>query len=333
MYYIVGDKGQRRELTLLFHDLESQPQTPEGRFIILQEITKKLHSTDQLNLLNLFLTTYVEEHKEDPYNGYYLLIVAKNYLSQGAEPFAVQYFERILRNHVDLEVDGTSIHYVCLQNLIRLVEDPELKVTYYKSLLSRFGDKTDRGPAYYFLAKTYEELGEWDLAIQAYRNFLGYPETSVQGVPHAHEQVRSIIEFYDYPNKNWTMESLEDLVSTIKYAMWTRNARLLSRYRAKVNFFASSWEEEGSDANQSFLDDLGSFLTQRIHYNAELDRDSNYREAYLRTWGWSYRIKTWYLYFRRVDFPADPEIHGQWEWGGIYFGEKPFAGTVTEPDT
>jgi hypothetical protein len=129
------------------------------------------------------------------------------------------------------------------------------------------------------------------------------------------------------------MESLEDLVSTIKYAMWTRNARLLSRYRAKVNFFASSWEEEGSDANQSFLDDLGSFLTQRIHYNAELDRDSNYREAYLRTWGWSYRIKTWYLYFRRVDFPADPEIHGQWEWGGIYFGEKPFAGTVTEPDT
>lgn len=331
-YYIIGNQDQKRELTLLFHDFENQPQNPESRFIIIQEITKKLHSADQLNLLNLFLTTYVEDHKDDPYNGYYLLVVARNYLSQGAEPFAVQYFERILKNHVDLEVDGTSIHYVCLQNLIRLVDDPELKVGYYKSLLSRFGDKTDRGPSYYFLAKTYEDLGEWDLAIQAYRNFLGYPEITVQGVPHAHEQVRSMIEFYDYPNKNWTMESLEDLVSTVKYAMWTRNSRLLSRYRAKVNFFASSWEEERTDANQNFLDGLGSFLTQRIHYNAELDRDSNNREAYLRTWGWSYRIKTWYIYFRRVNFPADPEIHGQWEWGGIYFGEKPFAGTDTEPD-
>ncbi len=328
-YFIVGDKELQKELTLLFHDFEKQPRNPESRFIVIQEITKKLHSADRLNLLNLFLTGYVEEHKKDPYNGYYLLIVAQNYLSQGAEPFAVQYFERILKNHVDLEVDGTSVHFVCLQNLIRLVGDPELKVGYYKSLLSRFPDQTDRGPTYYFLAKTYEELGEWDLAIQAYRSFLGYPEITVNGVPHAHEQVRSIIEFYDYPDKNWTMESLEDLVSTVKYAMWTRNSRLLTRYMAKVNFFAGSWEEEHNDTSSSFLAGLGTFLGQRIHYNNELDRDSNNREAYLRTWGWSYRIKTWYLYFRRVDFPADPEIHGQWEWSGIYFGEKPFAGAIT----
>ena len=24
----------------------------------------------------------------------------------------------------------------------------------------------------------------------------------------------------------------------------------------------------------------------------------------------------------KVNFPADPEIHGRWEWAGIYFGEK-----------
>jgi len=326
-YYIVGDKELQRELSLLFRDLQKQADNPESRFVLIQEITKKLHTIDELNLLNLFLTSYVENHPEDSYNGYYLLIVAQNYLSQGADPFAVQYFERILRNHVDLAVNGTTVHYICLQNLIDLVSDPELKVSYYKNLLSRFPEKIERGPTYYFLAKTYEELGDWDLAIQAYRNFLGYPETSIKGVPHAHEQVRSIIEFYDYPNKDWTMESLEDLVNTVKYAMWTRNSRLLRRYRAKVNFFAISWEEESAEANQNFLDGLGSLLTQRIHYNSDLDRDSNNREAYLRTWGWSYRIKTWYLYFRRVDFPADPEIHGQWEWAGIYFGEKPFAGT------
>jgi len=328
-YFIVGTSDQQKELRLLFHDLDTQTDNPESRFIIIQEITKKLRAADRPNLLNLFLTTYVENHKTDPYNGYYLLIVAQNYLSEGAEPFAVQYFERILKNHTDLEVNGTTVHFICLKNLIRLMDEPELKVDYYKKLISQFSDKIDNGPTYYFLAKTYEELGEWDLAIQAYRNFLGHPEAKVAGVPHAHEQVRSMIEFYDYPNKNWTMESLDDLVKTIKYAMWTRNSRTLTRYRAKVNFFAISWEEAPTEANQNFLSGLGGFMGQRIHYNNELDRDSNTREAYLRTWGWSYRIKTWYLYFRRVHFPADPEIHGQWEWAGIYFGEKPFTGTDT----
>ncbi|MDR1596788.1 MAG: tetratricopeptide repeat protein, partial [Treponema sp.] len=45
-------------------------------------------------------------------------------------------------------------------------------------------------------------------------------------------------------------------------------------------------------------------------------------EAYLRTWGWSQYISTWYLYFRKINFPSDPEIHGRWEWAGIYYGEK-----------
>ena len=59
-----------------------------------------------------------------------------------------------------------------------------------------------------------------------------------------------------------------------------------------------------------------------IHFNAKLDETSNPNEAYLRTWGWSPYISVWYLYFRKVNFPVDPEIHGRWEWAGIRFGEK-----------
>ncbi len=325
--YIVGDEEQRRELTRLFSDLESEPANPETRFIVIREITKILHAEQRDTLLNLFLSTYVETHHSDPYNGYYLLIVARNYLSSGAEPFAVHYFERILKNYPDLAVEDMSIHFVCLKNLIELVSNPEIKVTYFKNLISRFGEEIEMGSTYYHLARTYEELGEWDLAIQAYRNFLNYPGAEVEGVPNAQEQIRTMIEFYDYRNKTWTMESLDDLVNTIKYAIRTRNGALLSRYRAKVNFFAVSWEEEMIDANLNFLEGLHTFLNRRIHYSGELDLDSNAQEAYLKTWGWSYRIKTWYLYFRRVYLPSDPDIHGQWEWGGIYFGEKPFAGS------
>jgi hypothetical protein len=59
-----------------------------------------------------------------------------------------------------------------------------------------------------------------------------------------------------------------------------------------------------------------------IEYQARLDSSSNAGEAYLRTWGWSQYLSVWYLYFRTIYFPSDPEIHGRWEWAGIYYGEK-----------
>ena len=59
-----------------------------------------------------------------------------------------------------------------------------------------------------------------------------------------------------------------------------------------------------------------------MNFNDTLDELSNEGEAYLRSTGWNYRIPTWYFYFRRVEYPADPEINGSWEWAGVFFGEK-----------
>jgi hypothetical protein len=99
---------------------------------------------------------------------------------------------------------------------------------------------------------------------------------------------------------------------------------------AKVNFFTMSWEQtENPKTEVQFIDHFNDFLGSRVWCSPNVDRDSNEQEAYLKTTGWSYRIQTWYLYFRKVYFPADPEKHGQWEWAGIYFGEKPFASLGT----
>lgn len=324
-YYIVGNEKEKDELLQLSQAMDEQSSNPEANFILIQEITKILHGQGEIEILNLFLTTYVEKNSEDPFNGYYLLLTAQNYLDSGAMPFAIHYFDRILKNYSDLRVRGQSIHYICLSNLIKLVDKPQNKVDYYKELLSNFSDDIEKGPAYFYLAKTYEELGEWDLSIQAYKNFLQYPESKVPGYPDAVKQIRPIIDFYDYRNKNWIRENLNDLVNSVKYAIRNKDFRRLSIYRAKINFFAVSWEQVKTEANPAFLDKLNTFMKNRVRYSAELDRDSNLQEAYLKTWGWSYRIETWYLYFRRVNFPANPEIHGQWEWAGIYFGAKPFS--------
>lgn len=324
-YYAVGNEKEKDELIQLSNLMNNQTNNSEINFILIQEISKILHGQGELEILNLFLTTYVEKNPKDPFNGYYLLMTAQNYLDSKAIPFAIHYFDRILKNYSDLRVRGQSIHYTCLSNLIELVDIPYKKVNYYKELLSNFSNDIEKGPAYFYLAKTYEELGEWDLSIQAYKNFLQYPESKVPGYPEAVNQIMPIIDFYDYRNKSWTMENLDDLVNSIKYAIRTKDLRRISKYRAKINFFAVSWEQKKTEANSDFLDKLNTFMKNRVRYSAKLDKDSNMQEAYLETWGWSYRISTWYLYFRRVNFPADPEIHGQWEWAGIYFGDKPFS--------
>ncbi len=325
-FFIVGDANQRRELKKLYRQI-NEDSTSERRFIVMEQIIKILYTASEREKLNLFLTNYVETYKDDPFNGYYLLIVAWNYQEAEAYPFAVYYFERILKNYPDILVRNKSIYYICLSNLIDLVEEPEIRVNYYKDLIARFGSQVDKGPLYYELAKAYEKLGEWELSIQAYKQFLQYPDAKIPGVPNARRDVQQMIALYDYRDKNWTMESRDELVETIKHAIQTRNAALLNRYRAKVNFFAVSWEQEEFEADPEFLSGLSLFMSNRISLAENLDKNSNNREAYLETSGWTYRIQTWYLYFRKINFPPNPEIHGQWEWAGIYFGDKPFTGS------
>jgi tetratricopeptide (TPR) repeat protein len=340
-YYITGTSEERKQLRRLFSEAEQNKGEYENTLAVIQQIIKILHSPGNIEKLNLFLTAYVENNKEDPYNSYYLLVVAENYRESGAYPFATHYYERILKNYPDLLVQGRSVHYSCLKQLVQMIEEPQTRVKYYKELIARFSeadslypeaDTVDKGPLYYYLAKTYEALGEWELSIQAYRNFLLYPESEIPGEPEARAEITKMIAFHDYQNKGWIMDSLEELTQYVQWAIWGRNPSRLNQYRAKVNFFATAWEEDLVKSNviddiEDFYSDLGIFMTSRLRCADEIDPSSNLQEAYLETWGWSFRIPTWYLYFRKIHFPADPEINGKWEWAGIYLGEKPFSGT------
>jgi len=59
---------------------------------------------------------------------------------------------------------------------------------------------------------------------------------------------------------------------------------------------------------------INYLLTSNVAIDSQLDVAANGREATLRTTGWNFRPSTWYLYFRQVDFPANPDINMQWEW-------------------
>lgn len=308
----------------LYSILEQENLPAESRYTIINRITNNMLAAQDYNQLILLLTGYVEDNPEDIYNAYWLLMTAYVYMQLDARPMAEYYFDRIINTCQDLEVQGQSIHFLCLQNLIQISQNPAHRIAYFNEIISRFPHQVNITELHYRLAVEYENEGEWDLALKAYSDFLAQEDASsiqIAGEPNAYMDARQLVDFNNSP-KDWTFESLEALERAVKQAITDYSYQALDRYKSKVNFFSMSWQQDTYDTNsQKDVSMRGFMRGNRIRYNEGLDEASNPNEAYLKTWGWNNYVSVWYLYFRKVNFPIDPEIHGRWEWAGVYYGE------------
>jgi tetratricopeptide (TPR) repeat protein len=320
-YYIAGSGGNREQLRDLFKLLYDDNNSAESTFAVVREIANNFARNKEYSKLIHFLNERTINFPDDPYNSYYLLMIAYIYMQQEALPVAALYFDLIVKNYPDLVINGESIHLACLSQLIDLSDNEEQRAWYYRELISRFSSDIDLGIAWFMLGQTYERIGDWNSALQAYTNYLLYAGSIIPGFPNAYDYARQQVDF-NKSLKNWTYESLPALLSSIQRALDDSNTYQLRRIQAQVNFFTRSWGQIESDDPRITDFILSDFMQgNRIHYADKLDASSNSTEAFLRTWGWA-QISTWYLYFRKIYFPSDPEIHGRWEWAGIYYGEK-----------
>ncbi|MDA3958897.1 tetratricopeptide repeat protein [Oceanispirochaeta sp.] len=318
--YQTGNEEADREVQALLALLDVN-QDDTYRYGIMEQIISRFRQDEESEVLKHFLNDQLYRFPDDSYSGYYLLLLGTIYEEEGAIDIAAIYYNRLLKNYEDLIIRGQSIHYYSLNKLLKFHSDKPLKkIGYYNELLSRFSGDIDRGQVYYNLAKSYESEGLWDESIDNYKKFLEAPTTSIAGMPNVYNEVNHYLNFH-YSAKEWTRDSLESLVDSIKYAIHTRNGSRLIRYRAE-DFFMMSWGQDRYDPFTEIPMELAYFLKSSVWYNRELEADSNENEALLRTGGWSYRIKIWYLYFNRINYPIDPEINKRWEWAGIYFGDK-----------
>ena len=301
-----------------------EQESEEIRFALVNEITDTLLKYGDVYKEILFLTNYIEAHPMDAYNALYLYKVAEAYEELNAIPVCIHYYERILNNYPDIKMNNNDIYYSTIQKLLKYVTDKEKIIEYYKLLLSRFFDKSKAniGSIYYYLARAYEGLGEWDRAIQEYVKFLKNPATRIPEEPDAYNKTTEKVEFY-YSDKSWTRNDLNGLVAEIRSALIRRDLVRIRNLKSETVFFTKYWNQEEFDKTRADFFNLSTFiLSSDVDVERELDPSSNSQEAYLKTRGWSYLVSTWYFYFRRINFPANPEFDGRWEWAGIYFGEK-----------
>jgi len=321
-YYITGSREDRELLKELFGLLKMEEPGSEDEFAVIREIAVSYARLKDYDRLIHFLSGRTINNLSDPYNSYYLLMIAHAYIQKDSQSIAALFFDEIVMNYPDFIINDESIHLVCLRHLINLNRNPGRQAWYYSELISRFSDKIDLGAAYFMLGQACEQTGDWNGAIQAYTNYLRYTGTIVPGFPNADQYARQKVDFSKSP-KDWTFESLPALRRAIEDALDAGSARRLNQYRAKVNFFGRSWGQTESDDARIVDYNLAEFMyNNRIRYDSNLDTSSNATEAFLRTTGWTTYLPTWYLYFRKIHFPQDPEIHGRWEWAGIYYGEK-----------
>jgi tetratricopeptide (TPR) repeat protein len=319
-----GDNNTEKSQQFLHTILSDQSLPQESRYTAINAIAGELSAAREYYQLILFLTGYVEKTPKDIYNAYWLLMTAYAYLELRSLPVAEYYFDRIIKTCGDLMVRGESVHFVCLKNLINISKNPQNRIEYFTELINRFSGKANPAELYFRLASEYEKLGEWEQAMKAYTAFVeqnGAQSLQIAGMPDPYGYARNLIMFNDSP-KNWTFDSLDELAAEVKGALGNHSYSALERYKSKVNFFAMSWKQDETDLNSQRSFYIQNFMMGRqIHFSQDLDSSSNSNEAYLRTWGWG-QVSSWYFYFRKVNFPVDPDIHGKWEWAGIYFGEK-----------
>ncbi len=313
----------QKNLLILLKDKNSDEKT---QFSIINRYANNLLAEKDYPALIEFLTSWVESHPEDEYNSYYLLMTAYAYLETSSEPLAQYYFERILHNYPDLVIRKQSVHFLCLRHLIQLSDNPANRISYFTQLINRFPDSINKTELYARIANEYENLGEWTQALRTYKLFLSQDDAGkiqIADMPNAYTNAQQLILFNN-SSKNWTFETLEDLTAAIQQALKTRNGASLDRYKSRVNFFATSWRQDENASNAQSDLPLTSYIAgKNIRFDDKIDPISTSTEAYLKTWGWSSTyVNVWYFYFRKINFPADPDYHGRWEWAGIYYGEK-----------
>lgn len=312
---------ENEELNMLFTTLTNEDNSDEIQFGIVEQIIRRMRKMEQLRYLNVFLSNYTYNRPNDSFLAYYYMTIALNYMDLNEPEFAKIYFRRVVNDTQDMRIEEQSIHYLCLQEFIKLSTSPQEKIDSYLKLLNNYSDLIDRGFCYYHIGKIYEETGKAAEAISYFEKFINSEKTEVPGGDKTYEEILRKLGYY-YNDVYWAFDTLDELIYAIRYSI-SKAPSLMEDYKAK-DFFIMSWSQETASKYNHSRMPMASLITGRTKMAVQVESFSNDKEAYIRTSGWAmeYQVGVFYFYFRKINIPEKPSIHGKWEWAGVYLGER-----------
>lgn len=312
---------KNEELNFLFTTLINEENSDEIQFGIVEQIIRRMRKMGQLRHLNVFLSKYTFNRPNDSFLAYYYMTMALNYMDLKEPEIAKLYFKRVVNDTQDMRIDKQSIHYLCLQEFIKLSTSPQEKIESYLKLLNSYSDLIDQGFCYYHIGKIYEEMGKAPEAIYYFEKFISSDKTNIPGGDKTYEEIHRKLVYY-YSDVYWAFDTLDELIYAIRYSI-NESPYLMEDYKAK-DFFMMSWSQETASQYTRSRMPMASLITGTTKINNQVEPYSNDKEAYIRTSGWAmeWQVGVFYFYFRKINIPEKPAIHGKWEWAGIYLGER-----------
>lgn len=287
----------------------------------------------QLDALETLLSRHITLHRQDPNNGYYLLMLASIAQQRGSSEQALARYLaastlRPAPDYARFEKKNSALE--ALAASLAIERDPYRALASAGLLRARFPGGISEIELQYRSGKSYETLGEWDAAYAAYGRFLSASARGISVQNRLSDPYHDIRYDLTYriarrnaarggaTSKTWA--SPEQAREAIRSAIYSGSAGALTLWRSPY-FFTSHWREDELDTNASVPRFRIDVLARRspVYMYPGFSSYSRQNVKFWETTGWE-RVSTWFFVFQKVHQPDIPKINGLWEWGGIYFG-------------
>jgi tetratricopeptide (TPR) repeat protein len=304
-------------------ELRHEEALDNGEHVLyLQQLVELAQTGEERSNAIRTLLAFHARYPYDPYGAFVSLILAEAFENEGQTSFSRHYYERSLRYPLDVRVSGEPVQLRAARKLYSVETDPARKITLARMFIEKYASFVDVPRLLYELGFLYEQNAQFDESYKSFTEFLKNSGSVAQSDPNTVDDIRNRLNLYTL-KRDWGYKSLNDLVNRVKTAIRAKDVRTVSLLRSKNRFFSMSWLQEKNDFNSVIDFDMNRFIynSSGIYFENQLEPFSNSQEAFLKSRGWGVQMPVWYLYFRKVDFPADPNYHNSWEWAGVYFGD------------
>ena len=272
--------------------------------------------------LKILLGEYAEEEKDPLFKFYLYFLVADIYWQEDAKDSSFFYMKKIDPSAYNLLFNSQPIGYIIALRIISIDAPFKDKEYMYNLLLKDYTSMIDFPYTAYELAKVYKKELEMNKAIAIFQEIINFVNSSKNSEDSINiSEIKKEIDFY-YMKKNWIYHDLEELINNIKNAIVTKNVYLLNRYVSKKKFSCSIYNKIHNQQFDWYQLNIERFWNYNIVFSSKLEDISNEEEAFLKTMNWEFpQLRTWYFYFKRINYPYDQAIDRGWEWSGIIFGD------------